>query len=121
MKTIEQTLQAMETEMRLPENRVPDVLSKLLAPEFVEFASSGRALTKSECLAAVQAQAPVSMTTSDFKVLMLADTVGLVTYRVTRHGEQPVQSIRSSLWQQRAGTWQLVFHQGTVVPAQSPF
>ena len=117
MKPVEQILQQMEEDMRLPQNRTPEVMSKMLAPEFVEFGSSGRALTKSECLGAVQAQAPHPMTASGFKVLMLSDAVGLVTYRVTRHSEPPLHTMRSSVWQQRDGAWQLVFHQGTVVPA----
>ncbi len=117
MKPVEQMLQQMEEDMRLPHNRVPEVMAKMLAPEFVEFGSSGRALAKSECLAAVQAQAPHPVTTSDFKVLMLSEAIGLVTYRVTRHSEPPLSTMRSSLWQQRDGVWQLVFHQGTVVPA----
>lgn len=114
MNSVEQMLRGLEEDMRRPENRVPEVMSKMLAPEFVEFGSSGRALTKSECLDVVQGQAPFPMTTSDFKVLMLSETVGLVTYCVTRHSEPPLNTLRSSLWQERDGVWQLVFHQGTV-------
>ena len=114
---IKQVLQELEESMRLPENRVPQVMSRLLADEFVEFGSSGRALTKAECLKAVQAQVPFPMTTSDFNVQMLSASIGLVTYRVHRHSEPPLSTLRSSLWQERNGAWQLVFHQGTVVTA----
>ena len=116
MKSVEQVLRGLEEDMRRPENRVPEAMSRMLAPEFVEFGSSGRALTKSECLAVVQAQTPFPMTTSNFKVLMLSDTVGLVTYRVTRHSLPRLHTLRSSIWQKRDDDWLLVFHQGTVVP-----
>ncbi|MGB3068302.1 MAG: DUF4440 domain-containing protein [Ottowia sp.] len=114
--SIEQTLRDLEESMRRPENRVPEKLSGFLAEEFVEFGSSGRVLTKPQVLAVVQGQAQFPTSTSDFKVRILTPTTALVTYQVDRHGEPPLRTLRSSLWQLSGGVWKLVFHQGTVVP-----
>ena len=114
--SVEQVLQKLEEDMRRPENRVPQVMATLLADDFVEIGSSGRALNKAECLQAVQNQSPYRMTATDFGVRMLSPSLGLVTYRVLRHSEPPLATLRSSIWQQRGGAWQIVFHQGTVIP-----
>jgi hypothetical protein len=56
---------------------------------------------------------------SDFQARLLADDVALVTYRSQRHasGTLPASaSLRSSLWKQRDGRWQMFFHQGTPIP-----
>ena len=116
MNSIEQTLIELEASMRRPENRTRAVMTKLLAEEFVEFGSSGRTFTKAEVIPLVEGQAPLPMTASDFKVQMLSDSVGFLTYRVVRQGEPPLETRRSSIWRLRSGVWQLLFHQGTIIP-----
>jgi hypothetical protein len=111
--SVEQVLPELEEEMRQPENSVPEVLSRFLADDFIEIGSSGRALTKPECLQAVGKQMPYGMAASDFRVRMLSPSIGLVTYRVLRHSDPPLVTLRSSIWQRRGEEWQLVFHQGT--------
>ncbi len=54
---------------------------------------------------------------TDFKTLVLAPDVVLVTYRAVRqlgHEASPITSLRSSIWQRIDGRWQMRFHQGTV-------
>ncbi|MEH2011550.1 DUF4440 domain-containing protein [Nostoc sp.] len=54
---------------------------------------------------------------TEFKTLVLATGVVLVTYRIVRHisGEQPVHSLRSSIWKLNNHRWKMIFHQGTLV------
>ena len=54
---------------------------------------------------------------TEFKTLVLATGVVLVTYRIVRHisGEQPVHSLRSSIWKLNNDRWKMIFHQGTLV------
>ena len=52
----------------------------------------------------------------DFEVEVLAEGVALATYRAVRRevGAEAIESLRSSVWVEREGRWQMVFHQGTV-------
>ena len=90
---------------------------QLLADSFVEFGSSGRTFTKEEIISSMSAESPVNCTATEFNVQLLASQTALVTYRACRQSEPPVFTLRSSLWQQREGQWQLVFHQGTISSA----
>jgi hypothetical protein len=92
-------------------------VSELLAHEFIEFGSSGRIFDKQQIIASLQMEPTVRRSLVDFKTLILAPGVILVTYRVVRQGvvpnEQPIHSLRSSIWKLIDGRWQMVFHQGT--------
>ena len=93
-------------------------LVELLADDFIEFGSSGRVYTKDDLVAVLQDESPVVQTTSDFRMLTLAPDVALLLYRISRHSEPVVDSLRSSLWRRSNGKWQMVFHQGTITPAR---
>ena len=112
--TLAQHLRALEESLLLPDVRKSRQLVELLADDFVEFGSSGRTYTKADLVATLQAETPVTQTTSDFNVARLAPTVALLTYRIRRHSEPPVDTLRCSVWQQSGERWQMVFHQGTV-------
>lgn len=89
----------------------------LLADDFVEFGSTGRTYDKAAILTMLAQETPARITLSDFKACQLAEGAVLVTYRAERHsgsGKPPVPSLRSSIWVQRGGCWQMVFHQGTL-------
>ena len=92
-------------------------LSQLLADNFVEFGSSGRTFTKEEIISLMNTALPVNYTATEFNVQLLASQTALVTYRACRQTEPPVFTLRSSLWQQREGQWQMIFHQGTISSA----
>lgn len=107
-------LGALELRLLQPEVRAsPEALHALLAPDFVELGSSGRAYDRAEIIAALreeQAAPPIERTVSDLTVRFLAETVALVTYRVARRDGR---FLRSSIWRLSDGRWQMVFHQGT--------
>src|SRR5262245_9638181 len=102
-----------------------ELVSELIADDFIEFGSSGRVYDKAQIIAALgkeQRDGPsVPATAYDFEVRVLADGVALVTYRTERRtlDADISESRRSSLWQKRDGRWQLLFHQGTPIPPGS--
>lgn len=117
--TVERLLEDLERLLLTPHARKSSRVSDLLAEEFVEFGSSGSQYDKAQVVAALQGEDAAEIVASEFKVRLLAPNVALVTYRAKRGSESPVQTLRASIWRQREGQWQLVFHQGTVAGAQT--
>ena len=62
------------------------------------------------------ANEPDEWQTSDFSIRQLSDSVYLLTY-VLRQGERLTR--RATIWQRADGTWQIVYHQGTVISEPS--
>jgi hypothetical protein len=118
-ESVEKLLEDLERQLLVPRARKSELVFELLAEEFVEFGSSGRQFTKAQIVAALQAEAPVQITASEFNVQLLSSQVALVTYRAQRHCDPPVHSLRSSIWLQREAQWQMVFHQGTLTVSQT--
>lgn len=117
----ESLLRELEERLLQPDVRksAKDVMD-LLADEFIEFGSSGRVFDKQQIINSLQNESIESLTQrsiTEFKTLVLAAGVVLVTYRIVRHlsGEQPVHWLRSSIWKLNNGQWKMIFHQGTLV------
>jgi hypothetical protein len=110
---IEKELEDLERALLHPNNRKSSLVADLLADEFIEFGSSGRTFNKAEIIASLPMESPTERTINEFTVRLLAPHVALVTYRVYRNVQPTVESLRSSLWEQKHGQWQMVFHQGT--------
>ncbi|HWB12625.1 MAG TPA: DUF4440 domain-containing protein, partial [Pirellulales bacterium] len=110
---VETRLQDLELTLLRPDVRKSDRVAELLADEFIEFGSSGSVFTKPQVMAALRAEGSVEISASQLKVHLLAPDVALVTYRARCQGEPVVHSLRSSIWKQNQGRWQMVFHQGT--------
>ncbi|MDZ7953214.1 nuclear transport factor 2 family protein [Nostoc sp. DedQUE09] len=96
----------------------------LLADEFIEFGSSGRVFNKQQIIESLQNESIQPLTQrliTEFKTLVLATGVVLVTYRIVRNisGKQPVHSLRSSIWKLNNDQWKMIFHQGTLVRKSS--
>lgn len=120
---------SIETELRILEenllrpgfrhNRAS--VAALLADGFREFGSSGRTWTKRQILDGLEAEAPFKATINEFQAQELAPEVVLVTYIVTLQLSESESrtSLRSSVWILRAYKWQMLFHQGTVIPLPS--
>ena len=116
-EAIERLLERLERSLHQLTIRKSAVVSQLLADGFFEFGSSGRILTKAQILAELDAETPAEVTVSDFKVQLLAPHIALVTYRARRHFVPPRYALRTSIWEQRDGQWQMIFHQGTLTAA----
>jgi hypothetical protein len=110
-------LRRLEESMTKPEiRRSPQELGRLLADDFREFGGSGRVFDKGQIIEALQNQPPVQLWLDEFQALCLAADVALVTYRGNckfPESDKVSRSLRSSIWKNRNGRWQVVFHQGT--------
>jgi len=110
-------LRKLEESMTKPEiRRSPGDLARLLADDFREFGGSGRVFDKGQIIDALQSQPAIQLWLDEFQVKCLAPDVALVTYRGNCRfpGSDTVShSLRSSIWRNRDGQWEVVFHQGT--------
>lgn len=111
-------LTALECELHEPRVRRDRArLDELLHPTFSEFGRSGNAYTKTEIITLLlNEQEAVRVHAQDFRVLLLAEGVALLTYKsahVTAGGTLERASLRSSIWKLGASGWQMLFHQGT--------
>ncbi len=107
----------LELELRLLDpsvRRNPGVLDSLLADEFREFGSSGREFNKARIIAELQTESYTPPTICGFEARLLSTGVALVTYKTLR--DDGTSALRSSLWIERDGKWQVLFHQGTKMP-----
>jgi hypothetical protein len=98
-----------------------DVVSALLAEDFREFGSSGCSWSRAAMLDHLAAELPrPAPEVVDFHVTAIGPAAMLVTYRViigdAAGDGVNASSLRSSLWVLRNGRWQILFHQGTVIP-----
>jgi len=114
----EALLLQLEQSLLHPQTRKPDTAARLLADDFVEFGASGRRHGKADVLALLQNAPPERIEAADFQVRFLTPEVALLTYATARRGNAAPRCLRSSLWRQRDGNWQLAFHQGT--PCEPP-
>ncbi|MBT9332226.1 DUF4440 domain-containing protein [Paracidobacterium acidisoli] len=116
---IEEELHALEEQLLDPVlRRDATFVSHVLAEGFREFGSSGRTFDKASMLAHLQQDAlRLRVTIEEFRAERVSDEAVLVTYLAVRDPEtdegSPTRSWRSSLWLQREGRWQMLFHQGT--------
>ncbi|MBS1167972.1 MAG: hypothetical protein H6R00_3997 [Proteobacteria bacterium] len=116
---------SLEQKLHRPDiRRSRDAVRALLADAFVEFGSSGTVYDKASIIEALAsestAEAVLVPDIHDFAVLSLASDAVLVTYRSSRHrpdGTAERTTLRSSIWKLIDDRWQMLFHQGTVVPS----
>ncbi len=90
----------------------PQELDRLLANEFLEFASDGRPYDKRQVIEPLQSEGAFRRSLIDFRLRLLADDVALATFRAIRedtHSGEIVSSLRSSIWRRRSNEWQVVF------------
>jgi hypothetical protein len=99
-------------------------LQALLHPDFVEVGRSGQSYNKAQMVQhLVQESLSTAIWSQDFKLVMPAFSVALLTYQsahIGTEGQLTHHAARSSLWQFTDTGWQLRFHQGTPVAAFEP-
>lgn len=113
----------LEQKLHRPEiRRSPDAVRALLADEFIEFGSSGTVYDKASIIEALSeepvAAAALIPEVHHFAVQSIASDAVLVTYQSSRYldGAAKRVTLRSSIWKLIDGRWQMLFHQGTIVP-----
>jgi len=97
-------------------NRNFDAVAALMVPEFIEVEPEA----VHDKAAAVKALEQVDFsrfTQSDWKALLPSANAALVTYTL-KGGPGNVIERHTTIWANRNGKWQAVFHQGTAVPAK---
>lgn len=90
-------------------------LNTLIADEFTEFGISGNIYNKRNILDSLPLETLKELSDPQkiiegLTVTELSTDVALVTYRLRINS---IISLRSSIWKQKDGTWQMLFHQGT--------
>jgi hypothetical protein len=122
--SLTEELRSLEEQLARPDvRRSPAELARLIADDFREFGSSGRAFDKNQIIAALEAQAACTLSIDDFQAKRLAADIALVTYRGTaQFAGSPAKrhSLRSSIWRFRGGKWEVIFHQGTPAEEFAP-
>ncbi len=106
-------LQQEETLLTPHVRRSEAALAQLLAPEFLEFGSSGRVFDRPAIITTLRDETdPLSNAdVRDFRCVRLGPDAALVTYMLLR--APAASSLRSSVWVLRQQRWVMVFHQGT--------
>lgn len=120
--TNEQIQQFKELETSLHKKEVrnsPERVAELIDDDFNEFSKSGGVFNKHDTLVGLAGeQLDLQIEVSDFNVRELSAAVVLVTYTASMLDTDNVTIVttrRSSIWINRDGRWQMMFHQGTKV------
>ncbi len=102
----------LEEELLKPEIRShPDRLNQLLADDFFEFGSSGKVWHKEGNY--INGLSNREMILSEFEIHPISEAAVLATYRI--HDKTRSQkTLRSSIWRNNNGKWEMIFHQGTL-------
>lgn len=106
-------IRVLEESLLEPNVRMsPEAVDSLLAMTFFEFGSSGRVLSRADCVGGLGTD---QMSLYDFDIQVLAKDLVLATYKV-KNETLNRHTLRSSIWKQFDGRWKMVFHQGTIIP-----
>jgi hypothetical protein len=108
-------LQQLEEELLRPDvRRDAERIAALIADEFREFGTSGRIFDRTAIITELLNESPADLSLTSFLCQQLAPDVALVTYRSQRADAAGTRhALRSSVWVNRDGRWQILFHQGT--------
>ena len=92
-------------------------LEELIAPDFLEFGSTGRIYDAAAAMTAVLTGGSPPVRIDDLEVRMLGEGIALVTYRATVEPPDDAAAVarRSSIWRCDDGTWRIAFHQSTPI------
>lgn len=88
-------------------------VEEMLDPEFREVGVSGRVWCRDEAVAALaaeRAEGRGETTAAELRGIVLSADLVLLTYVSERDGRF---ARRMSLWRRSAGTWRVLYHQGT--------
>lgn len=111
----------LETQLHRKEVRnSKEKVSALLADDFIEFGSSGLKYDKALTLDLLSEEGiALEISVEDFELKRLSDDIVLATYKTSKIDPKTgelFQSLRSSIWKNNSGNWEMVFHQGTKIP-----
>lgn len=113
MTDLKNHLKGLEEQLLLKQK---EDFEELLAEDFFEYGSSGNTYNKEEQLSSFKGEhheRNFVYQLSNFEMTQLSEDVAHVTYKVFNEQAQQ-HSLRSSIWRQYNGKWQMFFHQGTL-------
>ena len=116
MKNLKDIIYDLELSLVSTETRhSADALDKLLADDFIEFGSKGLTYTKQYTIDSLTSGETYAYELYDFEVFELSDTVVQSRFKTKRTNPDgsTLVSLRSSIWKNNNGNWQMYFHQGT--------
>jgi hypothetical protein len=90
--------------------------AELIADDFIEFGVSGKVWRKSDIVTAIASWPAIERDVKNFAVTDLGPSTCLVTYESSSSSKGRgawSHSLRSSIWRESNGKWQIIFHQGT--------
>ncbi len=96
-----------------------------LADGFHEIGKSGKSYSKAEILDALKDPAAITdYSLEQFRLLRVSASCMIVTYIATvrrrlQGKEEATRAYRSSTWIEQAGSWRMIFHQGTPIARDS--
>ena len=106
-------LQELELELAHPATRRNATrFSELINDGFEEFGSSGKCYRKQDVLDSLPRENKVYYKLSNFEFKTLSKDCILVKYKSTSND---TVALRSSIWINNSGNWQMLHHQATVV------
>ena len=113
---ISELIKALELELLQPEVRKSkERLNELIADDFVEISSSGKEYTKEDVINDLAGQGKINFTVQYFNTIEISPETILATYEVEKESsdnKEKIKSSRTSIWKNKDGNWQIVFHQG---------
>ncbi|MEJ2495601.1 MAG: DUF4440 domain-containing protein [Ignavibacteriaceae bacterium] len=116
---IAELIKALEIELLQPEVRKSkDRLNELISDGFIEIGESGKQYNKQDILSALPMQTGLKFSLRDFKATEISSNVVLATFHLEKEiteSREKIISLRSSIWKNKNGKWQIVFHQGTKI------
>lgn len=104
-----------------PPNADRSYLEGLIAEDYVEVGGSGRIYSRERVIETVvdrydREEPAVEYNVDEFSVRQIAPQIYLATYTLSQpDGHETRVTRRSTIWTDSTGSWQVVYHQGTVV------
>ena len=113
---ISELIKALELELLQPEVRKSkDRLNELIADDFVEIGTSGKRFNKQDVISKLVEQEKRLFTIQNFNTIEISPDTILATYEVQieiLNTSLTIDSFRTSIWKNKNGRCQIVFHQG---------
>lgn len=104
-----------------PPNADRAYLEGLIAEDYIEVGGSGRVYSRERVIDTVvdrydREEPAVEYNVDEFAVRQIAPHMYLATYTLSQpDGHETRVTRRSTIWTDSSGSWQVVYHQGTVV------
>lgn len=119
MNEIKETIFQLEEKLQRPDVRKSvEELDNLISEDFLEFGSLGQIYTKKDVLVNLPTSPEIKFIMTDFRINILSENIIQSLFKTEKTNLETgkiTNSLRSSLWRNENGQWNMLFHQGTPV------